>query len=54
VSVGGLVTKQLGRVPVQGDAVEWNGCRFEVLAASKRQATVIAIKIAGNDAQPAV
>lgn len=44
VTVGGLVTEQLGRVPVAGDVVEWNGCRFEVLAANRRRAELVAIR----------
>jgi putative hemolysin len=30
-SVGGLVMTQLGRIPSEGDAIEWAGFRFEVL-----------------------
>jgi putative hemolysin len=30
-SVGGLVMTQLGRIPSEGDTVEWAGFRFEVL-----------------------
>jgi CBS domain containing-hemolysin-like protein len=43
-SVGGLVTEKLGRLPKQGDVVEWNGCRFEVLAANKRRAELLAVR----------
>jgi CBS domain containing-hemolysin-like protein len=42
-TVGGLVTELLGRLPVRGDAVEWNGCRLEILAASERRAELIAV-----------
>jgi len=42
-SIGGLVTELLGRIPVKGDAVEWNGCRLEVLEASQRRAERIRI-----------
>jgi putative hemolysin len=42
-TVGGLVTELLGRLPVRGDAVEWNGCRVEILAAGERRAELIAI-----------
>jgi putative hemolysin len=43
-SVGGLVTEKLGRLPRQGDVVEWNGCRFEVLSANKRRAEMLAVR----------
>jgi CBS domain containing-hemolysin-like protein len=42
-TVGGLVTELLGRLPVRGDAVEWNGCRLEILAAGERRAELIAV-----------
>jgi CBS domain containing-hemolysin-like protein len=41
-TVGGLVTELLGRLPVRGDVVEWNGCRLEILAAGERRAELIA------------
>lgn len=44
VSLGGLVSERLGRLPVQGDQVEWNGHRFAVLSAAPRRAELIAIK----------
>jgi len=43
VGVGGLIIEQLGRIPLRGDLAEWNGLRFEVLDATGRQATLIAI-----------
>jgi putative hemolysin len=43
-SVGGLVTELLGRLPVAGDLVEWNGLRLTVLAASPRRAELVAIE----------
>ena len=42
--LGGLVTELLGRIPVKGDTVEWNGCRLEVLSASRSSAELISIK----------
>jgi CBS domain containing-hemolysin-like protein len=42
-TVGGLVTELLGRLPVRGDVVEWNGCRVEILAAGERRAELIAV-----------
>lgn len=43
-TVGGLVTELLGRLPVRGDFVHWNGCRLEVLAAGPRRPELIAIR----------
>ena len=43
-SAGGLVTEQLGRIPVKGDAVEWNNYRLEVLSATQRRAERIRIR----------
>ena len=43
VTIGGLVMRSLGRVPVRGDVVVWNDCRLEVLAANKRRAELVAI-----------
>jgi len=42
-TVGGLVTERLESLPKQGDVVEWNGCRFEVLAVNKRRAELVAV-----------
>ena len=42
-SPGGLVTELLGRIPVKGDAVEWNGYRLEVLSATQKRAERIRI-----------
>jgi CBS domain containing-hemolysin-like protein len=41
--LGGLVTEMLGRIPLAGDSVEWNGCRLEVLSASRWSAELISI-----------
>lgn len=43
-TVGGLVTELLGRWPVRGDNVQWNGCRFEVLQAGDRRPEMIAVR----------
>jgi magnesium and cobalt exporter, CNNM family len=44
VTVGGFITERLGRLPLRGDVVEWNGCRFEVLAANSRRAELVAVR----------
>jgi CBS domain containing-hemolysin-like protein len=50
-TVGGLVTELLGRLPVRGDAVVWNGCRVEILAAGERRAELIAVSRIDRDAE---
>jgi CBS domain containing-hemolysin-like protein len=47
-TVGGLVTELLGRLPVRGDVVEWNGCRLEILAAGERRAELISVSCLGE------
>jgi len=42
--LGGLVSELLGRIPVEGDTVEWNDCRLEVLSASRWSAESVSIK----------
>ena len=42
--LGGLVTELLGRIPVKGDTIEWNGCWLEVLSTSKWSAEMVSIK----------
>jgi CBS domain containing-hemolysin-like protein len=42
--LAGLIMESLGRIPVKGDTVEWNVCRFEVLSASRWSAELISIK----------
>ena len=42
-SAGGLVAEELGRIPVRGDTVEWDGYRLEVLSASEKRAERIRI-----------
>lgn len=43
-TIGGLVTELLGRLPVRGDSVRWNGCCLEVLAAGARRPELIGIR----------
>ena len=52
-SAGGLVTEQLGRIPVKGDAVEWNNYRLEVISATQRRAERIRIRSIATQAGPA-
>ena len=52
-SPGGLVMELLGRIPVKGDAVEWNGYRLEVLAATRKRAERIRISPIAAQAGPA-
>lgn len=42
-TLGGLVTELLERIPVRGDAVEWNGHRLEVLSATEKRVERIRI-----------
>ena len=42
--LGGLVSELLGRIPVVGDALEWNDCRLEVLSASRWSAELVSIR----------
>jgi len=42
-SIGGLVTERLERIPVAGDAMEWNGYRVEVLRADRRRARLLSV-----------
>lgn len=53
VSVGGLVAERLGRVPNEGDAVEWRGLNLQVLAVKKRRADLIAIRSTGGEVRRA-
>jgi len=36
-TVGGLISEMLERIPVAGDAIEWNGHQIEVLRADRRK-----------------
>ena len=42
-SPGGLITEKLGRIPVRGDAVSWEGYRLEVLSATEKRAERVQI-----------
>jgi CBS domain containing-hemolysin-like protein len=42
--LGGLVTELLGRIPIEGDTVEWNDCKLKVLTASHWSAELVSIK----------
>jgi len=42
-TIGGLVSESLGRIPKQGDTVEWRGCRLTVLSAGGRAADLVSI-----------
>ena len=43
-TIGGLVTETLERIPVVGDAIEWNGYQVEVLRADRRHAKLLRIR----------
>ncbi len=45
VTIGGLVAELVGRVPVTGDSVRYQGLRFDVLRASARRAERIQIRV---------
>ncbi len=42
-SPGGLITEQLGRIPVRGDTAKWEGYRLEVLSATEKRAERVQI-----------
>jgi CBS domain containing-hemolysin-like protein len=44
VTIGGLLTEMLERIPVRGDVVEWKGYRVEVLRADRRRARWLDIR----------
>uniref|UniRef100_A0A7C2K2X7 HlyC/CorC family transporter n=1 Tax=Schlesneria paludicola TaxID=360056 RepID=A0A7C2K2X7_9PLAN len=37
-TIGGFLFSLMGRVPIEGETIEWNGLRFTVLAADQRKA----------------
>ena len=43
-TISGLVTETLERIPVAGDAIDWNGYRIEVLRADRRRAKLLSIR----------
>ena len=42
-TIGGLLSEQLGRLPITGDTIDWGGYRFTVLSASRRGAELVTI-----------
>jgi CBS domain containing-hemolysin-like protein len=52
VSVGGLVSELLGRVPRSGENVDFGGLRFSVLSASQRRADRILVMRKPSSARP--
>ena len=44
VTIGGLLTEMLERIPVRGDVVEWKGYRIEVIRADRRRARWLDIR----------
>jgi putative hemolysin len=50
-SVGGLIVRELDRVPVRGDTLDWRGLRFEVLSATPRWPVKIRIRSEGASEQ---
>jgi putative hemolysin len=43
-TIGGLVSEELERIPVAGDAISWNGYRIEVLRADERHAELLLMR----------
>jgi putative hemolysin len=43
VTIGGLVTEQLGKLPEEGDRVQWRGFWLDVVSAGPRRAERIRI-----------
>ena len=43
-SVGGLIMRELDRLPERGDVVEWRGLRFEVLSTTSRRQSEVRIR----------
>ena len=43
-TIGGLITESLERIPVAGDAMNWNGYQIEVLRADERHAKLLRIR----------
>jgi CBS domain containing-hemolysin-like protein len=42
-TVGGLISELLGRIPRQGDTLDWQGHQLTVLSASERGAELVSI-----------
>ena len=43
-TIGGLLSESLGRIPEQGDTLDWHGYRLTVLSASNRGADIVSVK----------
>ena len=48
-TVGGLFSELLGRMPVDGDTLDWQGHRLTVLTAGRRGAELVAIDRPGSE-----
>ena len=42
-TIGGLLSESLGRIPEQGDTLDWRGYRLTVLSASNRGADLVSV-----------
>ena len=42
-TVGGLLTESLGRIPLEGDTIDWQGHRLTVLSAARRGVDLVSI-----------
>lgn len=50
ITVGGLITKTLERIPAPGDAIEWQGYRVAVLRADRQRVKLLSVRPAdGSD-----
>ncbi len=52
-TVGGLLSESLGRIPRQGDTIDWHAHRLTVLSASWRGADLVSVKPIEETAEPA-
>jgi len=43
-TIGGVVTETLERIPVEGDTIEWQGCKVEVFRADRRHVRWVGIR----------
>jgi CBS domain containing-hemolysin-like protein len=50
-TIGGLVTEELERIPVAGDAISWNGYGIEVLRADERHAKLLRVRAESKQEQ---
>jgi len=51
-TVGGLVTEMAGHIPLQGEVVEEEGLRFEVLASTTRRVERVRVKLTTQESEP--